>query len=89
MLRTIALLSCIALLAGCGGGGVGTEKWCEEKKAQPKSEWSMDDAKNYTKNCVVDSTTIGSEEWCAKMKDKGADDLTVEEAKDLAKHCIL
>ena len=49
----------------------------------------MDDAKNFAKNCVVDSTTIGSEEWCAKMKEKDASELTVEEAADLAKHCIL
>ncbi len=78
MLKHIATLSTLALLAACGSNDPGTEKWCEAKKAVPKSEWSMEDAKTYAANCVVDSTTIGSEAWCEKMKEKDTGDLTVE-----------
>ena len=88
MLHRIIIVCCIALLGACGGGP-GTEKWCAEKKAQPKGEWSMEDAKTYAAKCVVESTTIGSEAWCEKMKAKDKGDLTMEEAADITKHCII
>ena len=67
----------------------GSVKWCEAKKAQPKSEWSGEDAKNYASHCVFDSRTIGSEEWCKKLADKPKGDWTTSETGDYAKHCII
>ena len=88
MIRTIAAIATLSVLSACSGGP-GTEQWCEEKKAQSKSEWSGEDAKTFAKNCLLDSTTIGSEAWCEKMKEKESDELSVEEAKDFAKHCVI
>lgn len=89
MPKHLATLSTLALLAACGSQDPGSEKWCEAKQALPKSQWSMEDAKTYATNCMVDSTTIGSEAWCEKMKQKDTGDLTVEEAADMAKYCII
>lgn len=89
MLKKVAPFAAAILLTACGGSGPGTEKWCAAKKEEPKSQWTMDDAKIYAQKCVIDGTAIGSDEWCAKMKEKGKDDLTVEEAADYAKHCVI
>ena len=79
--------ACVALVA-CGGGP-GSESWCEEKKAQPKSQWSGEDLKLFTQHCILDSTTIGSEEWCANLDKKGKGDWTASEAADYTKHCVM
>lgn len=87
MLKQIAVISSIFLLSACGGPG--TEKWCAEKKAQSKSEWTAEDAKTYTQNCLFDSTTIGSDAWCEKLKGKDKGDMTVDEAAAYAKSCVI
>ena len=87
MLKQLVVVSSIVLLSACGGPG--TEKWCAKKKAQPKSEWTAEDAKTYAKKCLVDSTTIGSKAWCEKMKDTDKGDMTVEEAAEYAKNCVI
>ncbi len=89
MLKQVVIASSVILLAACGGSGPGTTKWCEAKKAQPKSEWTAEDAKTYATKCLMESTTIGSEAWCAKMQEKEKSELTVEEAADYAKNCVL
>ena len=75
-------------LAACGGGP-GSEKWCQEKKDQPKSQWTGEDAKTFAQHCILDSTTIGSEDWCAKLDDKDKGEWTTSEAADYAKHCVM
>jgi hypothetical protein len=87
MLRQIAVISSIVLLSACGGPG--TEKWCAEKKALSMSEWTADDAKTYTQNCLIDSTTIGSDAWCEKLKGQDKGDMTVDEAAAYAKSCVI
>jgi len=32
---------------------VGSEQWCSKMKETPKGEWSMNDASNYTKHCLL------------------------------------
>ncbi len=88
MLKRAALFTSLVLLGACADDP-GSESWCAAKKAQPKSEWSMDDAKVFAAKCLLDSTTIGSEAWCEKMKEKDKKDFTVEEAADFAKHCVI
>ncbi|MBF0444690.1 MAG: DUF3012 domain-containing protein [Magnetococcales bacterium] len=37
---------------------VGTPTWCEEIKAKPKSDWTPNDAVQYTKICVFKESGI-------------------------------
>ena len=67
----------------------GSERWCEQKKDQPKSEWSMDDAKTFAAHCLIEDLTIGSKEWCENLKDKPKGDWTADEAASFAKHCVM
>lgn len=32
---------------------VGSEKWCANMKEKPKGEWSANEAKDYTKHCLL------------------------------------
>ena len=78
----------LVLLTACSAKP-GSEKWCEAKKEQPKSEWTGDEAKTYAKHCIFDSQTIGSEKWCANLDEKSKGDWTTSETADYAKHCVL
>ena len=78
---TVALAACTA--------EPGSERWCEQKKEQPKSEWSMDDAKTFAAHCLIEDLTIGSKEWCENLKDKPKGDWTADEAASFAKHCVM
>ena len=87
-MRVILLISSIVLLSACSAEP-GSEKWCETKTEQPKSEWSVSDAKTYTMNCFIDGTSIGSEKWCEKLSNKPKGEWTADEAKSYAKYCVL
>ena len=87
-MRTLFLISSLALLCACTSEP-GSEKWCEAKQEQPKSEWSASDAKTYTMKCLVDGAAIGSEEWCEKLSEKDKGEWTRDETKSYAKHCVL
>lgn len=67
----------------------GSESWCAEKKAQSKSEWSASDLATYTKNCLIDGTSVGSKDWCEGMSAKPKGEWTAEEATTYAKNCVL
>jgi len=67
----------------------GSERWCNAKKEQPKSEWSMEDAKTFAAHCLIEDLTIGSKEWCENLKDKPKGDWTADEAASFAKHCVM
>lgn len=86
--RPLALITLCLSLAACSAEP-GSEKWCLQKKEQPKSEWSMSDATTYAAHCVMDSTTVGSEEWCKNLKEKPKGDWTADEAASFAKHCVM
>jgi len=87
-MRVCLLLSCIVLLSACTAEP-GSEKWCEAKKEQPKSEWTGSDAKTYTMKCLIDGMAIGSEEWCEKLSEQPKGEWTQDETKSYAKHCVL
>jgi hypothetical protein len=76
------------LLAACAPEP-GSAQWCEAKKAQPKSEWSLDDAATFAKHCLLDSSTVGSQAWCDRLKQKPKGDWTADEAASFAKHCVI
>jgi hypothetical protein len=67
----------------------GSERWCNAKKEQPKSEWSAADAGTYAKNCLIDGMEVGSERWCENLSEKPKGEWTADEAASYAKHCVL
>ncbi len=87
-MKRIVLVAGIILLVACSPEP-GSEKWCEEKKNQPKSEWSGSDAATFARNCILESTTIGSEAWCKDLKKKPKGEWSANEAASYAKHCVM
>ena len=78
-MKYLILAGAALLLVACSAEP-GSEKWCAEKKEQPKSEWSAADAGTYAKNCLIDGMEVGSERWCEKMSEKPKGDWTADEA---------
>ncbi len=39
-------------LSGCAPE-VGSDKWCDNMKEQPKSEWTAGDAGDFAKHCIL------------------------------------
>jgi len=87
-LRLVLASTTLVVLGACSAEP-GSEKWCEAKKAQQKSEWTMDDATTFARHCLLDSSKVGSEAWCEKIKEKPKGDLTADEAASYAKHCVM
>jgi hypothetical protein len=86
--KILLAIPAVVLLAACAAEP-GSERWCEEKKAQSKSEWSMEDAGTFAQHCLIDDLTIGSEAWCENLKEKPKGEWTANEAADFAKHCVM
>ena len=40
------------LLAGCAPE-IGSDKWCANLKAKPKGDWSLNEATDYAKHCIL------------------------------------
>jgi hypothetical protein len=87
-MKIIPLVISILLLSACSVEP-GSEKWCEQKKEQSKSEWTAGDAKTYTTKCLIDGMAIGSEEWCKKLSERPKGEWTADETGSYAKHCVL
>lgn len=78
-----------ALLLGACSVEPGSEKWCEQKKVQAKSEWTSADAITFARNCLLDSSTIGSREWCEALSDKPKGEWTANEAASYTRYCLI
>jgi hypothetical protein len=87
-MKYIILVSTVLLLVACSAEP-GSEKWCAEKKEQPKTEWSAADAGTYAKNCLIEGMEVGSDKWCKDLSEKPKGDWTADEAASYAKHCVL
>jgi len=49
----IVLPAVLALsLAGCAPE-IGSDKWCANLKAKPKGDWSLNEATDYAKHCIL------------------------------------
>lgn len=79
----IPLLFALAL-SGCGDK-IGSEAWCSKMEARDKSDWTFEEAGDYTKYCVLG---MDPAKWCEKMEEKDKGDWTASEAADYAKNCI-
>ena len=51
MKKIIMLSVSVFLLTACSPE-VGSEGWCSDMKEKPKGDWTVTEAKDYTKNCV-------------------------------------
>lgn len=50
VLPLITLLA--SLLAGCAPK-VGSDEWCANLQEKPKGDWSLNEATDYAKHCIV------------------------------------
>ena len=48
---TFVVLAAGALLAGCAP--VGSARWCANMKAKPKGDWTVNEAADFAKHCVL------------------------------------
>ena len=87
-MRPLLVAAAALALAACTAEP-GSERWCEAKKEQPKSEWTMDDAATFAAHCLIDDLTVGSEAWCKHLSDKPKGEWTADEAASYAKHCLM
>jgi hypothetical protein len=51
MKNTFLLLVVVVFLNSCAPK-VGSPEWCEKMDAKSKGDWSLNEAKDYTKHCV-------------------------------------
>lgn len=82
--RACAFVAAAWLVSACGDR-VGSEAWCEDMSQKSKSEWTMEQAGDYTKYCVLG---MDPEKWCEEMEEKPKGDWTANEAADYAKNCV-
>jgi hypothetical protein len=47
----LVILAGSALLAGCAP--VGSARWCANMKAKPKGDWTVNEAADFAKHCVL------------------------------------
>jgi hypothetical protein len=93
MNRLATRMTLLALLAALGLAAcapeVGSERWCAKMKEAPARDWSLAEAGDFARHCVLPATTIGSKEWCEALEDVPKGDWTAKEAGDYAQHCII
>ena len=87
-MRQVFLIGSILLLGACSAEP-GSESWCNQKKEQPKTEWSASDATTYARNCLFDGTAIGSSDWCEALSEKPKGEWTANETSSYARHCVI
>jgi hypothetical protein len=86
--RTLIVALCTLVLAACSAEP-GSATWCDQKREQPKSEWTLEDATTFASHCLIDSLTVGSEAWCANLKEKPKGEWTADEAASFARYCVI
>lgn len=52
MKNILLALVATALLNACAPK-VGSPEWCENMEKKPKGDWSLNEAKDYAKHCVL------------------------------------
>jgi len=87
-MQRILIIGALLILTACSVEP-GSEQWCEQKKEQPKNEWSGSDAMTFARNCLLDGSAVGSKEWCADLADKPKGEWTANETASYTKHCIM
>ena len=83
-LKLIVPLLSVFVLAACGEK-IGSDAWCSKMEEKDKGDWTIEQAGDYTKYCVLG---MDPAKWCEKMERKNKGDWTASEAADYAKNCI-
>ena len=83
ILRALILTAVTVSLPGCAK--VGSDRWCADLKDKPKSDWTVEEAGQYTQYCVLG---MDPDKWCEQMADKPKAELSMEDAKAYAERCI-
>ena len=52
LVRLAGLAAVVALIAACAPE-VGSEAWCNDLKQTPKGEWSVNQAADFAKHCLL------------------------------------
>jgi len=52
-MKTILVLALSCLLLSACAPKVGSPQWCENMEAKAKSDWSLNEVKDYAKHCVL------------------------------------
>ncbi len=56
-IKSLCLVLALAFVASIGLAAcspeVGSKEWCEELKKKPKGEWTANEAKDFTKSCLL------------------------------------
>ena len=51
-LVTLLLLAALLILGACAPK-VGSEAWCQQMKAKSKGDWTMNEATDFAKHCLL------------------------------------
>lgn len=57
MRLVIAVIPVLLLSLGACAPDVGSKKWCEQLDAKDKGEWTVNEAKEYAKYCLLENYT--------------------------------
>ncbi|NQX87228.1 MAG: DUF3012 domain-containing protein [Halioglobus sp.] len=87
-MHRVLIFAAFLLVTACSAEP-GSTRWCEQKSAQPKNEWSASDLVTYTQHCFIAGTEVGSEEWCKALDQKDKRDWTAHETATYTKNCIM
>jgi len=49
----LALTTLLVLSLGGCAPEVGSDKWCANLKEKPKGDWSLNEATDYAKHCII------------------------------------
>lgn len=52
MMKNVLLAVMAAVLLNSCAPKVGSLEWCKKMEEKPKGDWSLNEAKDYTKSCV-------------------------------------
>lgn len=52
MKRILGAMFSVLTLVGCTPE-IGSEEWCDDMKEKPKGDWTANEAKDFTKYCLL------------------------------------
>jgi hypothetical protein len=85
----VALTFVVLSVGGCAPE-VGSEAWCAQMEQTSKSDWSLEQAAEYARSCVIPHPgRPGSEKWCNELRQKPPADWSANDAKNYAAQCLL
>lgn len=51
-MKILFVLAAVSVAAGCSPS-VGSKEWCDEMKKKEKSQWTAQEAADFTKHCIL------------------------------------